>query len=146
MYIPSSAICFVFFRQIAFFRSENHCFFGTNHRNSCKFHWFPIKKVSRKKLSQSGSIFMLIWWHIRILRSFFSQVPSSDIFWSSCRLSNLTPAVPWLKLSLRCASTPWCASRRPNDFIHRKARNYVSFLNFEPNTTLKCGWLRNCQK
>ena len=54
-------------------------FFGTNHWNSCKFHWFPIKNVSRKKLSQSGSIFMLIWCHTRI-HSCFGRMPSSDIF------------------------------------------------------------------
>ena len=33
-----------------------------------------------------------------------------------------------------------------NDFINRKTRNYLSFLNFESNTTLKCSWLSNCQK
>ena len=145
--IPSSAICFVLKNKISanrLFSSWKLLLFGTNHRYSCKFHWFPIINVSREKPSQLGSIFMLIWCHIRILRSFFSRQPFSDIFWSSCRLSNVTPVVPWLKLSLRF--TPWCASQRPNDFIHRKAQKYHSFLNFESNTTLNCSWLRNCQK
>ena len=111
-----------------FFHCENHCFFETNHRYFSKFHWFAIKSISRRKLSQSGIIFTLGWFQIRILRNFLGGAAYSEMSSRSCRLSNLAPAVPWSKRTPRF--TPWCASRRPSDFIYQKAENYLSFLNF----------------